>query len=109
MRSVHYIFFSFIKKRGKGNLKEDCPKIECAVCCDQFKEVHAASAENVYWSLKRCDPCDTSVKIQTDTLSTPAMQAGLMKRVMSIEDIANLVVYEAPKKRGSSKKITHNK
>ena len=31
------------------------------------------------------------------------MQAGLIKRLMSIEDIANLVEYEAPKKRGSYK------
>jgi hypothetical protein len=29
------------------------------------------------------------------------MQAGLTKRVMSVEDIANLVVFEAPKKRGA--------
>jgi hypothetical protein len=32
------------------------------------------------------------------------MQAGLTKRVMSIEDIVNLVPIEAPKKRGSYKK-----
>jgi IS1 family transposase len=36
---------------------------------------------------------------------TPAMEAGLTKRVMSIEDIANLAVIEAPKKRGNYKKI----
>ncbi len=35
---------------------------------------------------------------------TPAMAAGLTKRFMSLEDIANLVVEEAPKKRGSYKK-----
>lgn len=35
---------------------------------------------------------------------TPAMAAGLTKRFMSIEDIANLVQYEPPKKRGSYKK-----
>jgi hypothetical protein len=40
---------------------------------------------------------------------TPAMKVGLMKKPMTIEDIANLVVYEAPKKRGSYKKIIHNK
>ena len=34
----------------------------------------------------------------------PAMQAGLLKRLMSIKDIANLVVDETPKKRGSYKK-----
>jgi len=34
----------------------------------------------------------------------PAMQAGLIKRLMSIEDIANLVEIEAPKKRGVYKK-----
>jgi hypothetical protein len=32
------------------------------------------------------------------------MAAGITKRFMSIEDIANLVSYEAPKKRGSYKK-----
>jgi hypothetical protein len=32
------------------------------------------------------------------------MQAGLMKRVMSIQDIANLDPTEAPKKRGTYKK-----
>lgn len=35
---------------------------------------------------------------------TPAMAAGLTKRFMSIEDIANLVRIEAPKTRGSYKK-----
>ena len=32
------------------------------------------------------------------------MHAGLTKRLMSIEEIANLVIDEAPKKRGSYKK-----
>jgi len=32
------------------------------------------------------------------------MQAGLTKRVMKIEDIANLAQIEAPKKRGTYKK-----
>jgi hypothetical protein len=31
------------------------------------------------------------------------MQAGLIKRLMSIEDIANLVEIEAPKRRGKYK------
>lgn len=35
---------------------------------------------------------------------TPAMAAGLTKRFMSIEDIANLVSIEAPKKRGTYKR-----
>lgn len=35
---------------------------------------------------------------------TPAMQAGLTKKPMSIEDIANLALVEAPKKRGVYKK-----
>ena len=34
---------------------------------------------------------------------TPTTQAGLTKRVMTIEDIANLAAIEAPKKRGSDK------
>jgi hypothetical protein len=48
-------------------------------------------------------------KIHKRLSVTPAMQAGLMKKPLTIEDIANLVVHEAPKKRGSYKKITHNK
>ena len=48
-------------------------------------------------------------KIHKSLSVTPAMQANLMKKPMTIEDIANLVVYEAPKKRGSYKKITDNK
>lgn len=35
---------------------------------------------------------------------TPAMAAGITKRFMSIEDIANLIPVEAPKKRGSYKR-----
>jgi hypothetical protein len=35
---------------------------------------------------------------------TPAMQTGLTKRVMSVEDIANLVSIKAPQKRGSYEK-----
>lgn len=37
------------------------------------------------------------------------MQAGLTKKPMTIEDIANLVHTEAPNKRGKYKKITDNK
>lgn len=33
-----------------------------------------------------------------------ALQAGLIKGLMSIEDIANLVEIETPKKRGTYKK-----
>ncbi len=33
-----------------------------------------------------------------------AMEAGLIKRVMTLEDIANLVPDEAPKTRGNYKK-----
>ncbi|TMI97020.1 MAG: hypothetical protein E6H06_02665 [Bacteroidetes bacterium] len=44
-------------------------------------------------------------RIHSSLSITPAMQAGLTKRVMSIEDIANLVAIEAPKKRGSYKKV----
>jgi 3-methyladenine DNA glycosylase/8-oxoguanine DNA glycosylase len=39
---------------------------------------------------------------------TPAMQAGIMKKPMTIEDIANLVVMVVPKKRGSYKKSVEN-
>jgi len=45
-------------------------------------------------------------KIHKSLSITPAMQAGLTKRVMSIEDIANLALIEAPGKRGSYKKKT---
>jgi IS1 family transposase len=43
-------------------------------------------------------------KIHSSLSVTPAMQSGLMKKPMTIEDIVNLVVVEAPKKRGSYKK-----
>jgi IS1 family transposase len=43
-------------------------------------------------------------KIHTSLSVTPAMQAGLTKRVMSIEDIANLAPIDAPKERGNYKK-----
>ena len=41
------------------------------------------------------------VKIHSSLSVTPAMQAGLMKKPMTIEDIANLVLVEVPKKRGT--------
>jgi len=44
------------------------------------------------------------VKIHKSISVTPAMQAGLTKRVMKIEDIANLVKIEAPQKRGKYNK-----
>ena len=44
-------------------------------------------------------------KIHSSLSITPAMQSGLTKRVMSIEDICILADIEAPKKRGSYKKI----
>jgi hypothetical protein len=40
------------------------------------------------------------VKIHKSLRVPPAMQAGLIKGLMSIEDIANLVEIEAPKTRG---------
>ena len=43
-------------------------------------------------------------KIHTSLCVTPAMQAGLTKKVMSIEDIVNLAHIEVPKKRGAYKK-----
>src|SRR5258708_2263117 len=52
---------------------------------------HAIALHFVYYNF---------VKIHKSLRVPPAMQAGLIKRLMSIEDIANLVVDEAPKKRG---------
>jgi IS1 family transposase len=43
-------------------------------------------------------------KIHQSLSVTPAMQAGLTKKPMTIEDIANLVTIEAPKSRGTYKK-----
>ena len=43
------------------------------------------------------------VRIHKSLRVPPAMQAGLTKRFMSIEDIANLVEIEAPKTRGKYK------
>ena len=42
-------------------------------------------------------------KIHKTLRVTPAMEAKLTKRVMTIEDIAKLVSCEAPKKRGNYK------
>lgn len=44
------------------------------------------------------------VKIHKSLRVPPAMQAGLIKKLMSIEDIANLIVEEAPKKRNNYNK-----
>ncbi|MBD0366737.1 MAG: DDE-type integrase/transposase/recombinase [Flavisolibacter sp.] len=49
------------------------------------------------------------VKIHKSLSVTPAMQAGLTKRPMTLEDIAMLADIEAPKKRGSYKKRNDNK
>lgn len=43
-------------------------------------------------------------KIHKSLSVTPAMQAGLTKRVMSVEDIAMLTDIQAPQKRGAYKK-----
>ena len=43
-------------------------------------------------------------KLHKSLSVTPAMQAGLTKRFMKIEDIVMLADIEAPKKRGSYKK-----
>lgn len=43
-------------------------------------------------------------KIHKTLRVTPAMEAKLVKKPMTIEDIANLVAIEAPKKRGNYKK-----
>ena len=48
-------------------------------------------------------------KIHKTLSVTPAMQAGLTKRVMSIEDIANLASIEAPKEREAFKKTINTK
>lgn len=48
-------------------------------------------------------------KIHQSLSVTPAMQAGLMKKPMTIEDIANLVTIEAPKTRGNYKKRENTK
>jgi hypothetical protein len=48
--------------------------------------------------------CYHFCKIHKSLSVTPAMQASLMKRVMTVEDIANLVMIEAPKKRGAYRK-----
>jgi IS1 family transposase len=46
-------------------------------------------------------------KIHQSLSVTPAMQAGLTKKPMTIQDIANLVVTEAPKTRGKYKTRTN--
>jgi IS1 family transposase len=56
---------------------------------------HAIALHFVYYNF---------CKIHKTLRVTPAMEAGLVKRVMTLEDIANLVPDEAPKTRGSYKK-----
>ena len=56
---------------------------------------HAIALHFVYYNF---------VKIHKSLRVPPAMQTGLIRRLMSIEDIANLVVEDEPKKRGSYKK-----
>ena len=60
---------------------------------------HAVALHFVYYNF---------VKQHKTLRITPAMAAGITKRFMSIEDIANLVKYEAPKERGVYKKRTQN-
>ena len=43
-------------------------------------------------------------KVHKSLSVTPAMQAGLMKKPMTLEDVAMLADIEAPKKRGAYKK-----
>ena len=47
-------------------------------------------------------------KVHKSLRVTPAMQAGLTKRVMSIEDIVNLVPESRARKRGPYKKKENN-
>lgn len=56
---------------------------------------HAISLYFVYYNF---------CKIHTSLSVTPAMQAGLTKKPMSIGDVATLAPIEPPKKRGSYKK-----
>jgi hypothetical protein len=51
---------------------------------------------------------DNFAKIHKSLRVTPAMQAGLTERVMTIEDICNLVPEPISKKRGSYKKKDPN-
>jgi IS1 family transposase len=55
---------------------------------------HAIALHFVYYNF---------VKLHKTLRVTPAIASGLTKRFMSIEDIANLVEIEAPKKRGKYK------
>ena len=57
--------------------------------------LHAIALHFVYYNF---------VKQHKSLRITPAMAAGITKRFMSIEDIANLVQIEAPKTRGKYKK-----
>ncbi len=56
---------------------------------------HAIALHFVYYNF---------VKQHKSLRITPAMAAGITKRFMTIEDIASLATYEAPKKRGNYKK-----
>jgi len=56
---------------------------------------HAIALHFIYYNF---------VRIHKTLRVPPAMEAGLIKRLMSIEDIAKLIPDEAPKKRGNYKK-----
>jgi hypothetical protein len=57
---------------------------------------HAIALHFVYYNF---------VKIHKTLRVPPAMEAGLIKRIMSIEDIVMLADIQAPKKRGSYKNM----
>jgi len=59
--------------------------------------MHAIALHFVYYNF---------VKLHKSLRITPAMAAGVTKRFMTIEDIANLIPVEPPKKRGRYKKRT---
>ncbi|MBL7740331.1 MAG: DDE-type integrase/transposase/recombinase [Chitinophagaceae bacterium] len=60
---------------------------------------HAIALHFVYYNF---------IRIHKSLSVTPAMQAGLAKKPMTIEDIANLVPIDAPKKRGAYNKKKNN-
>lgn len=61
---------------------------------------HAIALHFVYYNF---------CKVHKTLRVPPAMEAGLIKRIMTVEDIAKLATIEAPKKRGNYKKRTSEK
>ncbi len=94
MKSLYLLYVE--TKLNHENAHEKIYKINQCFLKEVRNHCYAIALHFVYYNF---------VKIHKSFRVPPAMQAGLIKRLMSIEDIANLVKDVAPQKRGSYKKM----